>query len=105
LSVIEVRGDRDDGPGDGLAQVRFGGFLEAPQDHRRDFRRRVALVLDPYADVAVVGGLDVIGHHFHFALHLGELPPHESLDRIDGVRRIGDRLPLGHLTHQPFPCP
>ena len=41
-----------------------------------------------------------IGHHLHLVVHFVEATAHESLDGINGVFGIGDRLPLCHLANQ-----
>lgn len=43
LSVVEVRGNGDDGVGDLLAEVSLGRFLHLAQNHGRDFLGREGL--------------------------------------------------------------
>ena len=106
LGVVEVRRDGDDRLSDLLAGVRLSVGLELLQDHRADLGRRVALaVAQRDLDAIAVGVLlDLVGDEADGALDLRIVPAttHEALDRIDGVARIGDRLALGHLAHQPL---
>src|SRR5262249_742038 len=44
----------------------------------------------------------LVGHHLHFFVYFIKPAPHEALNRVNGVFRIGDRLALGHLADQPF---
>ncbi len=61
--------------------------------------RRLGIVLGVLVAAGVVAGaLD----HLHLFADLVEAASHEPLDRVHGILRIGDRLPLGHLPHQPF---
>ena len=76
LSVGEVSGNRDDGIGDGGAQVSLGIGLHLLQDHCGDLLRGVVLTVD--------GGL--------------EIGAHVALDGADGAVGIGDGLTLSHLT-------
>src|SRR5690606_4044080 len=78
LGVVEVRGHRDDGVGDGLAEVGLGVLLQLAEHARRDLGRGVGLVVD--LDGAVVA-------------HVGR-------DRGDPAGHYGDRLALGDLTDQ-----
>jgi len=102
LGVVEVRGDRDDSLADGLTEVLLRGLPELLQNHRGDFRRRVLLAVRHHPRVTVRGADDLIRNHLHFLGDLVVLAAHEALDRINGVLRIGDRLPLRHLADQPL---
>ena len=95
LVVVEVRGDRDDGAVDGLAEVGLGVGLELGEDHRADLRRAVLLAAGVDARVAVGAGDDLVGDDRLLLAHLGLLAAHEALDGEDGVLRVGDGLALG----------
>ena len=71
------------------------------QDHCGDFRRRVGLALRHHGDAVALRDY-LIGHHLHLFVHFAEAPAHEPLDGIDGVFRIGYRLPFGNLSDQAF---
>ena len=102
LRIVEVRRDGDDRLGDRLPEILLGGLLQLLQHHRRDLRRRVLLVADLDAHIAVGRRNDPVRHHLHFLVHLVESPSHEALDREDRVLRIRDRLALGNLPDQPL---
>ena len=53
LRVVEVRRNGDDGLGDRLAEIFFGGLLQLLQNHRGDFRRRVVLATGRDSHIAV----------------------------------------------------
>ena len=78
LGVAEVRGHRDDGLGDGVAEVRLGVALELLQDAGGDLLRVVGLAVDVDRPV----GADV-------ALH-----------RADRAVGVGDGLALGDLADE-----
>ena len=46
---------------------------------------------------------DLVGDHLHFFVDFVEAASHETLDRINRVFGIGDRLPFGDLPNQPLP--
>ena len=52
--------------------------------------------------VAIGGSDDLVGDAFDLLLHLGKLPPHEPLDRVDRIAGIGDSLPFGGLADEAF---
>ena len=52
-----------------------------------------ALALDYLVRQPVYGGLD---------FRVGELPAHETFYREQGVFRVGNGLPFGHLAYIPF---
>src|SRR5262249_20378899 len=52
------------------------------------------------ARVAVGGTHHFVGHHLHLFADFVELAAHESLDREDGVLRVGDGLTLGNLADE-----
>jgi len=76
LGVGEVGGHRDDGVGDGLAEIGLGVPLELLQDHRGDLLRGVLLVVDVDAEVGA----------------------HVALDGRDGAVAVRDGLALCHLA-------
>jgi hypothetical protein len=47
--------------------------------------------------------LHLVGDHLALRLDLAVPPAHEALDRGDGVLRVEDRLPPGHLADQALP--
>ncbi len=101
LGVVEVGRDGDDRLGHFFAQVILGRLLQLLQDQRRDLGRRILLAHDAHPGV-VVGPADHLeGDHLDLVADFGYPAPHEALDGIDGVFRIGDRLALGHLADQP----
>ena len=106
LGVVEVGRDGDDRLGDLLAEVRLGVVPQLLQDHRADLGRRVLLAVRGRHDDAVALGilLDLVGDELEGALDLRIVPAaaHEALDRVDRVRRVGDRLSLGDLADQPL---
>jgi hypothetical protein len=80
----------------------LGGLLQLLQDQRRNLRRRVQLALRLNGHVVAL--LDhLVGHHLHLVADFVEAAPHKPLDGVNSVSRVGDRLPLGHLAHQPLP--
>ena len=87
-------------PVTGLAEVGLGRLLQLLEDHRRDLGRRELAPVDldrrdaflPF-DHLVRDELDLLGH-------LGHAPAHEALDRVDGARRVRDRLALGDRADQ-----
>src|SRR6267143_998324 len=100
LGVVEVGGDRDHRLGDGLAQVVLGGALQLLQDLGADLGRAPLLPLDLDHRVAVVALDDLVGHTLLLAGGLLVLAPHEALDGVDRVLRVGDRLAAGHLADE-----
>ena len=101
LRVVEVRRNGDHRLGDRLAQVGFGGGLQLLQNHRRNLLRGVFLALRHHAHmVTLLNHLE--GHHLHLVVDLVVTAAHEALDGVNGVFRVGNGLPLGHLTHQPL---
>ena len=85
LRVVEVRGHRDDGFGDFLAEVVLGGLLHLAQDLGRHLLRRDLLAAHFDPRVAVVRLDDAVGHQRDVLLHflLVELAADEALDRVD----------------------
>src|SRR5512133_2391991 len=102
LRVIEVGGHGNDRPVHLGAQVVLRRLLHLLQDHRRDLGGRVLLALDLDRRQAVAARLDLVGDPARLFLHFLHPASHEPLDGEDGLPRVGDGLPLGHLTHQPL---
>ena len=80
LSVVEVRGNGDDGVRHFFTEVRFGVALELAEDSRRDFLRGVLLVVD----------------------FLGPRCSDVTLDRGDGAVNVRDGLTLCGFTDENF---
>jgi hypothetical protein len=59
---------------------------------------RLAVDFDFDGGVAVLAFDDFVRHAFDFFLHLVKLAPHEALDGINRVARIGDGLALGGIA-------
>ncbi|EXI75647.1 MAG: NAD-specific glutamate dehydrogenase [Candidatus Accumulibacter sp. SK-11] len=102
LAVVEVGGNGDHRLADFLAEIVLGGLLHLAQDLRRYLRRRnlLAAHLDP--GVAIVGLENAERHQRDVLLYLllVEAPADQPLDRVQGVLRVGYRLPLGRGTAQ-----
>ena len=100
LRVVEVRRHGDDRLGNFLAKKIFGCRLQFAENHRRDLRRAIQLSGNVHAGVVVLAFDHFVRNALGLFVYFVEAPAHESLDRIHGVFWIGDRLPLGYLSHQ-----
>jgi len=102
LGVVEVGGDGDDRLADLLAQVVLRRLLHLLEDERRDLRRVEGLagVGDPDLHPAPRVAGDLVRDQLALLADLGGLAAHEALDGEDGVLRVGDGLPAGHLADQ-----
>jgi hypothetical protein len=100
LGVVEVRGHRDDGPLDLLAQVGFRGLLEVLENHRGNLRRRVQLAPDLDLHQLVRTADHLVRDEFLFLGHLAAAPAHKPLDGIYRVLRVGNLLMPGELADQ-----
>ena len=80
LRVGKIRGDGDDGLGDGLAEIAFRVALELLEDHRRDLLWRILVPVDVHAVVCA----------------------HLALDGGNGPVVVRDGLPLGKASDHPF---
>jgi len=60
------------------------------------------LSLHGHARVAVRRADDAVRDHLHLVADLFVAAPHEPLDRVDGVLRVRDGLPLGDLSDEPL---
>ena len=87
-----------------LSEIGFGGLLHLRQDERADLARAVLLALDLDPGISVRTGHDLVGDHSLVLLRdrVVVAPADQTLDREDGVLRIGDALPLGGLADQNF---
>ena len=99
LAVVEVRGHRDDGLFDRLAEVSLGALLERLEHDRRDLRG---------CDLAVahLDLHDALGRH-HRERQVGQLlldvvvaPAHQPLHGIDGRLGAAHELSLRGGAHQ-----
>ena len=86
-----------------MTKIAFGCFFELSQNQRGDFRRRVFFVLHFDFDVVGRTANDFVRDDFFLGCHFAVTPAHESLDGVDGVGRIGDRLPFGRLANKGLP--
>ena len=100
LRIVEVSRNRDDRPGHRLAQIILRRLLHLLKDHRRDLGGRVALALDVDERPVLSIADHFIGDSLDLILEPVAGPPHEALDRVNRVFRVGDRLAFRHLTHQ-----
>ncbi|MNE61293.1 NAD-specific glutamate dehydrogenase [compost metagenome] len=102
LAVVEVGRNGDDRFGNRLAEVIFGGLLHLFQDLSRDLWRRHFLAVDFDPGVVVVSLDDLVRHHLDVFLHdvFFEATTDQTLNRVQGVVRVGDGLTLGRLTNQ-----
>ena len=80
LGIVEIGGDGNDRFVDLVAQVSFRGFLEFPQDHRGDFRRRVLSRVDLDLDVLFRSAGDLVRNELLFGGHFIVSAAHEPLD-------------------------
>ena len=104
LAVVEVRGNRDHGFRDRLAEIVFSGLLHLAQHFRRDLRRRELLAVRFDPGVAVVGLDDLVGHQADVLLHFlfFKAAADQAFDRVQRVPRVRDRLTLGRRADQDF---
>ena len=102
LAVVEVRGDRDDGLRDLVAEVVLRDHLHLLQDHRADLGDAVDLVAQLDARVVVRSLDDAIRARRDRVLDLRAVPlaADQALGRVDRVLGVGDRLPLGDVTDE-----
>ena len=104
LGIVKVRGDRDHGVGDFLAEV-FGGIVhEAAQHLRRNLFGRVLLSHDQEAHCVVWAGHHFVRHVLDLGLHFRIAAANEALRRVNGVLGVEDGLPAGHLANQSLAC-
>ena len=99
LGVVEVRGDGDDGVGDGLAQVLFGVGLHLGENHGADLLGREVLAVNLHDGTVAGAGLDGVGDGLKLGADLVVTTAHEALDGEDSVLGVGDCLVLCGLAH------
>ena len=104
LGVVEIGGNGDDGLLDLLPEMGFRRLLHLLQDEGGDLRGRIGLAVDLDPGVAVRRLADLVGNELLVLLdhRVVVAPSDQALDRENGLLRIGDRLPLGGLSDQPF---
>jgi len=104
LAVVEVGRYGDDRFGDFFAQIRLNVFLDLHQHAGGNLRCGHLLAVDIHPGVAVVGLDDLVGHQLDVFLHgvFGEAAADQTLDGVQGVLRVGDRLALGRLADDDF---
>ncbi len=101
LRVVEVRGARDHRLLDASAQTLLGSLLHLLQHQRANLRRRHRLAANLDPGIAVCGANDLIGESL--SVLGGQIivaPTNETLRRVYGVLRIGDRLPTSGCASQ-----
>ena len=99
LGVVEVGWHGDDGFGDALSEVVFGGLLHFLKNHCGDFLGSVFASVDVDAGGIVVAAYHTVGHALDFVLNLVVGFAHEALDGVDGALGVGDGLALGGFAH------
>ena len=102
LRVVEVRGDGDDGFGDGAADLLLRVGLQLLEHHRGNFLGRIGLAVDVDDRTAVLAAHHLVRDGLLLLGGFGEAAADESLDRRDGVLGVGDRLVLGGLADDAF---
>ena len=104
LCVIEISRHRNNGLGDGFAQVVLGRLFHFAQHIGADLlgRHPVAAHFDP--GVTIVSGCNFVRHQVDVFLDflLSELAANQPLDGVQRVLRVGHRLTLGRGADQYF---
>ena len=105
LGVVEVCRHSNDGLAHRLPQIGLGVRLHFLQDHRRELFRgeRFPGRRQAHHGHPVAALLHLVGDHLALGLDFGVPPPHESFDGVNGILRVEDGLPFGHLPHEAFP--
>ena len=103
LVVVEVGRHGYDGLGHLLAQKLLRDETHLLQNHRGDFRDGVGLVAHSNAHILMRPLHNFVGRGLHGVDHRRRAPlaPNQPLGRVDGMTRIGDRLPPGELSDEP----
>src|ERR1041385_7083868 len=88
-----------------LAEVVLRRLLHLLKDHGGDLWRSKLLLaaLDQHAHVAVRRLRQLVGDNLHLLAYFLIAPPHEALNGVDRVLRVGDGLALSNLTDQTLP--
>ncbi len=104
LGVVEIGRHRDDGLVDRRPEMGLGRLLHFLQDEGGNLRRRIGLAVGLDPGVAIGGAHQLIGDELLVLLdhRVVVAPADQALDREEGLFRIGDRLALGGLPHQPL---
>ena len=102
LGIIEVGRHGNHRLGHFLTKVILGGLFHLAKHLGRHLRGRNLLVAHLHPGVAVIGLRNGVGHQRDVFLDFFflEFSSDQSLDRIQGIARIGDRLPLGRRADQ-----
>ena len=101
LGVVEIRRHGDDRLANGMPEVSFGGFLQLAKHHRRDFRWGVRLAVDVHFHEISRAAHDLVGDELFLGLNFVVFPAHKPLDRVNRLRRVGDRLTFRRVTDEP----
>ena len=100
LSIVEVGRNCDDRFLDLVPQVAFRRLLQLLKDHRGNLRRRVFLAVDFDLHIVVRAANNFVRNDLFFRGDFTVTSPHESLDGVDRVVRIRDRLVLRRFANQ-----
>src|SRR5947209_180524 len=99
LRVIEICRDGNHRLSDCLPQIVLSRFLQLLQNHGRNLWWSVFLVLRHNRHMVALADY-LVGDHLHFVVDFFVTTSHESLDGVNGVFRVGNRLALCHLANQ-----
>src|SRR5690554_2159805 len=102
LAVVEVDGNGDHRFRYLLAQVVFCSFLHFLQNFCRDLGRCHLLAFDLNPSIAIIRFGNLIRHHLDVFLNhvIFKTTTDQTLDGVQGVMGVGNRLALGRLTNQ-----
>ena len=102
LRVAEVSRHGNHGLLHFLAEIILSRLLHLLQHHSADFLRAVELAVDVHTRRVVVATDHLVAHAVRLLGHAVVGLTHETLDREDGLQRVGDCLPLGRITDLPL---
>jgi len=108
LGIVEIGRDRDDGIGDGAAQVGLGGLLHLGENHGGDLLGMELLVFAHVvnADQRLLGSarFELERPQFHVGLDIlvGKLTTDQTLGVEDGVGGVARNLIFGGIPDQTF---
>ena len=104
LRVVEIGGNGDDGLIDGLPEIGFRGLLHFLKREGGDLRRRIGFAVGFDPGVAIAGLRNLVRDELLVLLddRIVVAAADETLDREDGLFRIGHRLALGWLSDETF---